>query len=68
MRSLLSFLGLVLLTVSTAFAQTFPQPGKTIRVLVGFAAGGGTDIQARIVAPKLAEALGVNVIVELSQA
>jgi tripartite-type tricarboxylate transporter receptor subunit TctC len=64
MRSLVSFLGLFLLAVSTAFAQTFPQPGRPIRVLVGFAAGGGTDIQARIVAPKLAEALGVSVIVE----
>jgi tripartite-type tricarboxylate transporter receptor subunit TctC len=64
MRALFSLLGLVLLTTATAFAQTFPQPGKSIRVLVGFAAGGGTDIQARIVAPKLADALGVNVIVE----
>ena len=33
-------------------------------MLVGFAAGGGTDIQARIVAPRLGEALGANVIVE----
>jgi tripartite-type tricarboxylate transporter receptor subunit TctC len=45
-------------------AQTFPQPGKPIRVLVGFAAGGGTDIQARIVQPRLAEALGATVVVE----
>jgi tripartite-type tricarboxylate transporter receptor subunit TctC len=47
-----------------ATAQTFPQPGKPIRVLVGFAAGGGTDIQARIVQPRLAEALGATVVVE----
>jgi tripartite-type tricarboxylate transporter receptor subunit TctC len=45
-------------------AQTFPQPGKPIRVLVGFAAGGGTDIQARIFAPRIGEALGASVVVE----
>jgi len=55
---------MILMAASTGYAQTFPQPGKPIRVLVGFAAGGGTDIQARIVAPKLAEALGTNVLVE----
>lgn len=64
MRVLVSVLGLILMAASTGYAQTFPQPGKPIRVLVGFAAGGGTDIQARIVAPKLADALGTNVLVE----
>jgi tripartite-type tricarboxylate transporter receptor subunit TctC len=63
MRISLSVLGLFFCAAS-AWAQTFPQPGKPIRVLVGFAAGGGTDIQARIVAPKLGEALGTTVLVE----
>ena len=55
---------LLAFATGSPWAQAFPQPGKPIRVLVGFVAGGGTDIQARIVAPKLAEALGANVIVE----
>ncbi|MBC7802737.1 MAG: tripartite tricarboxylate transporter substrate binding protein [Candidatus Parcubacteria bacterium] len=63
MKVLISMLGLLLAAAATQ-AQTFPQPGKPIRVLVGFAAGGGTDIQARIVAPRLAEALGASVVVE----
>ena len=33
-------------------------------MLVGFAAGGGTDIQARQLVPKLSEALGATVLVE----
>ena len=62
MRRLVSIF--LALAATNLCAQAFPQPGKPIRVLVGFAAGGGTDIQARIVAPRLAEALGTNVIIE----
>jgi tripartite-type tricarboxylate transporter receptor subunit TctC len=39
-------------------------PSRPIRILVGFGAGGGTDIVARIVAQKMAEGLGQSVVVE----
>jgi tripartite-type tricarboxylate transporter receptor subunit TctC len=38
-------------------------PSKPIRLLVGFAPGGGTDLAARIVGPKLSEALNQQRIV-----
>jgi len=39
-------------------------PGYPIRIVVGFGAGGGTDIVSRIVAQPLSEILGVPVVVE----
>lgn len=39
-------------------------PNRTIRIIVGFAAGGGNDIFARLVGAKLAELIGQNVIIE----
>jgi len=44
-----------------AAAQTLP---KQVRIMVGFAAGGASDITARMIAPRLSESLGVPVIVE----
>jgi tripartite-type tricarboxylate transporter receptor subunit TctC len=39
-------------------------PNRPIRVIVGFAAGGGNDIFARIVGDKLSQILGQSVVVE----
>lgn len=48
-----------------ALAQsTWPQPGRPIRLLVGLAAGGSLDSQARAVARRLTEVAGTQVIVE----
>jgi tripartite-type tricarboxylate transporter receptor subunit TctC len=58
--------GLVLLAlanVGTANAQE-TYPSRPIRLVVGFGAGGPTDIPARFVAEKLGDALGQRVVVE----
>ena len=47
-----------------AAAADFPIANKPIRLVVGFPAGGGTDLQARTVAQHLAPLLGVPVIVD----
>lgn len=39
-------------------------PNKPIRLIVGFAPGGGTDIVARAIAPKMSEILGQSIIIE----
>ena len=39
-------------------------PSKPIRMLVGFAAGGGSDLVARLIAKELGNSLGVNVLVD----
>jgi len=51
------------LSIGTAFSAE-PYPVRPIRMIVGFAPGGGTDLTARPVAQKLSELLGQQVIVE----
>jgi tripartite-type tricarboxylate transporter receptor subunit TctC len=60
-------LGLALATGVSALAcqaQTARYPDRSVKIFVGFAAGGGTDVAARILAQKLTEALGQSVVVE----
>ncbi|MFZ3358037.1 MAG: tripartite tricarboxylate transporter substrate binding protein [Xanthobacteraceae bacterium] len=45
-----------------AAAQDFS--GKPIRIIVGLAPGGGTDVTARLIAQRLSASLGTNVYVE----
>src|SRR5262245_10010173 len=49
-------------TASSAWAQGYPT--KPVRMIVAFPAGGGSDIVGRIVAAKLSERLGQQVVVE----
>ena len=44
------------------YAQSYP--AKPIKFMVGFAAGGAADVTARMLAPKLSELLGQQVIIE----
>ena len=58
---LFAVLGLAL-TMSFAHAQTYPS--KQVRFVVGFPAGGATDVVARAISQNLSEALGHPVVVD----
>jgi tripartite-type tricarboxylate transporter receptor subunit TctC len=60
MRRLLVLL--VLLAASASWAQTYP--AKPVRLVVGFAPGGGTDLIGRLLAQRLGERWGQGVIVD----
>jgi tripartite-type tricarboxylate transporter receptor subunit TctC len=62
MRRLIS-LALAMVLSTAAQAQS-AWPTKPIRLIVGFAAGGSTDVTARIIAQALSERLGQPVVIE----
>jgi tripartite-type tricarboxylate transporter receptor subunit TctC len=62
LRSLAAVLAAGALACGSAAAQDYPT--KPVRIVVGFAAGGPTDVIARIIAQDMSVALGQSFIVE----
>ncbi|MBL8382958.1 MAG: tripartite tricarboxylate transporter substrate binding protein [Burkholderiales bacterium] len=64
MRDLLRRLTAAVLLLGAAALQAQDWPTRPLRIVVPYAAGGNTDAIARLLAPRLAEALGQGVTVE----
>ena len=62
-----ALVAMIVLMCGSAFAQgqgSIAYPTKPVRILVGFAPGGGIDIVSRIYAQRLSESLGRSFVVE----
>jgi tripartite-type tricarboxylate transporter receptor subunit TctC len=55
---------MILLALAAGAAVAQPYPSKPVRILVGFAPGGGTDIMARAVGAKMTESVKQQFIIE----
>jgi len=64
MRCFLKALALLSALALTAAASAAGYPERPVKIVVPFAAGGPTDVMARMLAQKLGERLGQNFIVE----
>ena len=63
-RHVLAGAALLLATGGALPANAQDYPNQTVKIVVPFVAGGGVDVVARIIAPRLGEALGQSVIIE----
>src|SRR5260370_37638005 len=57
-------LAVALLFAQSGAAPAADCPSQTIKIIVPFPPGGGVDVVARLIAPRLSESLGQSVIVE----
>src|SRR5215467_3601344 len=56
--------GAAVMPIGTRMAQAQAYPARPVRIIVPFAAGGGTDITARVIGQWLSDRLGQQFIVE----
>ena len=56
--------GAAALPAVTRIASAQAYPSRPVRLLVGFAPGGGTDVMARLLQPALSERLGQQIVIE----
>src|SRR6266513_746877 len=54
----------LLLAAAPVLASAQDYPGKPVRMVVGFPPGGGTDVVARILQPRLSELLGQPIVID----
>jgi tripartite-type tricarboxylate transporter receptor subunit TctC len=64
LRWLLACALLTVVAPVSAYAQAGNYPSRVIRVVVGFAAGGGNDMFARLVMQKFEQNTGATVVIE----
>ena len=55
---------LVLLFFAACACAQESSPGKPVRIIVGYSAGGGNDLIVRVMVPRLSEGLGQPIIIE----
>jgi tripartite-type tricarboxylate transporter receptor subunit TctC len=60
-------LAALLLALTPIAAQAQAWPAKAVRIIVSYPPGGGADATARLVGPKIAEAIGQSVVIENRQ-
>src|SRR5260221_3565271 len=60
----MQFLLAVVLVIASAAALAQPYPNRSVRIMVGASAGGGTDIIARVLADKFADSMKQPFVVE----
>jgi tripartite-type tricarboxylate transporter receptor subunit TctC len=60
----MQFLLAVTLAIASAAALAQPYPNRSVRIMVGASAGGGTDIIARVLADKFADSMKQPFVVE----
>lgn len=58
------FASLLLACTATGGVLAQAYPAKSVRMVVGFPPGGGTDVMARLVAPKMSESWGQQVVID----